>query len=69
MRIVGVVKWFNSERGYGFCVDPNDEEKEYFVHFSNIAMEGYKALKTGQNITFELKDTEKGVQAVDVEII
>lgn len=59
----------NSERGYGFVVDPNNEEVEYFVHFSNIVMEGYKALKTGQDVIFELKDTEKGIQAVNVEII
>lgn len=59
----------NSERGYGFVVDPNNEEVEYFVHFSNIVMDGYKALKIGQDIMFELKNTEKGIQAVNVEIM
>lgn len=65
-RISGICKWFNNERGYGFVLKGEDEETEYFVHFSSINMDGYKTLKTGQEIEFELKDTDKGVQAVDV---
>lgn len=62
----GVVKWFNSERGYGFIVREGDESNEYFVHFSYINMDGYKTLRAGQEVTFELVETEKGVQAQNV---
>lgn len=70
-NINGEVKWFNNERGYGFIhpLDKNgelDESVEYFVHFSNIKIEGFKTLQPKQKVTFELKKTEKGDQAVDV---
>ncbi len=65
-RLNGEVKWFNNERGYGFVLDADDENVEYFVHFSSVKMDGYKTLRAGQKITFELKETEKGVQAVEV---
>lgn len=68
-RVTGKVKWFSNERGYGFLlVDGDDAKNEYFVHFSSISMEGYKTLKAGQAVTFELKDTDKGVQAANVEL-
>ena len=68
-RVNGKVKWFSNERGYGFLtVDEDEEKQEYFVHFSSIAMEGYKTLKAGQPVTFELKDTDKGIQATNVEL-
>lgn len=69
-RVTGKVKWFSSDRGYGFAVldgDPNAEE--YFIHYSVINMEGYKTLKAKQPISFILKNTDKGVQAVDIELI
>jgi CspA family cold shock protein len=53
---------------YGFIIEPSDESVEYFVHFSSIEMDGYKTLKAGQKVTFELKDTDKGTQAVNVKI-
>ncbi len=65
-RVDGVVKWFNSERGYGFCTMDGDEESEYFLHYSYINMDGYKTLKPEQKISFVLVDTEKGVQAQEV---
>jgi len=65
-RIKGVVKWFSNERGYGFVLEDGDESGEYFVHFSSIVMDGYKTLKAGQKVGFELKDTDKGTQAVNV---
>ena len=68
-ELVGEVKWFNNERGYGFILDPNDPEVEYFVHFSSIEMEGYKTLKAGQRVSYELKETDKGIQAVKVRSI
>jgi cold shock protein len=56
----------NSERGYGFVMKDEDETNEYFVHYSYIQMDGYKTLKPGQKVTFQLVDTDKGVQAQDV---
>lgn len=66
-RFEGFVKWFNADRGYGFIQkDGDSENKEYFVHYSYINMEGYKTLKANQRVSFLLVDTEKGVQAQDV---
>jgi len=64
-RFDGLVKWFNAERGYGF-VTKDEDETEYFVHYSYISMEGYKTLKAGQKVTFELVETEKGIQAQNI---
>lgn len=66
-RLIGICKWFNNERGYGFVLEDENADVEYFVHFSSIEMDGYKTLKAGQKISFELKETEKGMQAVDVQ--
>lgn len=66
-RFNGVVKWFSNERGYGFVLKDGSEDEEYFVHFSSIEMEGYKTLKAGQAVTFELNETDKGVQAASVK--
>jgi len=69
-RVSGKVKWFSNERGYGFLlVDGDPDNNEYFVHFSSIDMEGYKTLKAGQAVEFQLTDTDKGVQAVTVVLI
>jgi cold shock protein len=65
-RVSGTVKWFNAERGYGFVLKDGDEASEYFVHYSYIQMEGYKTLRAGQNVTFALIETDKGVQAQEV---
>lgn len=65
-RVSGIVKWFNAERGYGFVLKEGDEETEYFVHYSYINMEGYKTLRAGQNVTFMLIETDKGVQAQEI---
>jgi len=68
-RVTGKVKWFSNERGYGFLlVDGDPDNNEYFVHFSSIDMDGYKTLKAGQEVEFELKDTDKGIQAVNVTL-
>lgn len=66
-RLEGAVKWFSNERGYGFVTADSDPEKEYFVHFSSIQMPGFKTLQPNQKVTFELRETPKGVQAVEVE--
>ena len=60
----GCVKWFNNEKGYGF-IDQLDGE-DIFVHYSAIKQEGYKTLCEGQKVEFELVETPKGLQAVNV---
>lgn len=69
----GVVKWFNNSVGYGFIhsvIDGNiDESVEYFVHYKSINMEGFKTLNEGQYVKFKVLKTDKGIQAIDVEIV
>lgn len=62
----GVVKWFNNAKGYGF-VRPDDREEDVFVHFSSIEMDGYKTLKEGQKVEFELTHGPKGLHAARVQ--
>ena len=63
----GTVKWFNSEKGYGFIAV--DGGQDVFVHFSAIAMEGYKTLTEGQRVEFEVVQGQKGLQAANVVAI
>jgi len=60
----GKVKWFNNEKGYGFIQYADLED--IFVHYSAIIKEGYKTLKEGDVVEFNLIETAKGLQAVDV---
>ena len=62
---VGKIKWFNNEKGYGFVEGENDED--IFVHYSAIKQEGYKSLSEGQIVEYELLETEKGLQAINVK--
>lgn len=64
----GIVKRFNKLKGYGF-VAPDDGGKELFVHFSQIQTSGYKELKEGQRISFEVKKGDRGDFAANVVII
>lgn len=61
----GTVKWFNSEKGYGFI--SSEEGNDIFVHFSAIEAEGYKTLEEGEAVSFEVVDGPKGVQATEVK--
>lgn len=54
----GTVKWFNDAKGYGF-ITPDDGGEDLFCHFSAIKMDGFKTLKQGQRVTFDLKEGEK----------
>lgn len=64
MNVVqGKVKWFNAAKGYGFVNTLDDPLQDIFVHFSSIEMEGYKALKEGEEVAFEIVDGPKGPQA------
>ena len=62
--MTGKVKWFNSEKGYGFIV--SEEGNDVFVHYSAIVGEGYKQLEEGQEVTFDLEVGDKGQQARNV---
>ena len=63
--LTGRVKWFNDAKGYGFIEQPDGGE-DVFVHFSAISMEGFKTLTEGEEVEFELKQTDKGLQAANV---
>lgn len=63
----GTVKWFSSEKGYGFIMQEGGPD--VFVHFSGIAGEGFKNLEEGQAVEFEIRDGDKGPQAVDVRVV
>lgn len=60
----GKVKWFNSEKGFGFI--ETSEGSDVFVHFSAIQGEGFKTLEEGQEVTFEIVDGDRGPQAANV---
>lgn len=60
----GRVKWFNNEKGYGFIDHSSGED--IFVHYSAIKHEGYKTLSEGQLVNFDLIETPKGLQAINV---
>ena len=62
----GTVKWFDSKKGYGFIT--NAEGKDIFVHYSGIAMDGFKTLEEGQVVEYDLIDGKKGKQASNVSL-
>ena len=65
--MVGRVKWFNNEKGYGFI--EYKENEDVFVHYSAIELEGYKTLSEGQLVDFKLVETSKGYQALNVQLV
>ena len=62
----GTVKWFNNAKGYGFIL-PDDGDVDVFAHYSAISMEGYKTLKAGQAVKFEIEAGPKGAHAVSIQ--
>jgi len=65
--VKGTVKWFNSQKGYGFI--KQDGGNDVFVHFSAIQTDGFKKLEEGQRVEFEVQKGDKGPQAANVKVI
>ncbi len=65
-REKGTVKWFNNTKGYGFI--QREQGEDVFVHFSAIQADGYRSLKEGQGVVFSVTDSDKGLQAENVEL-
>lgn len=61
----GKVKWFNNAKGYGF-VRPDEGGEDLFVHYSYIQMDGFKSLKAGQPVSYEVQQAPKGYHAVNL---
>lgn len=64
----GIVKWFNDTKGFGF-ITPDNGSEDLFAHFSAIAMTGFKTLKEGQKVSFEVTQGAKGKQASNIQNI
>ncbi len=60
----GIVRWFNNDKGYGFI--KTSESENIFVHYTQIQVQGFKTLKEGDEVEFELQDGDKGLQAKNV---
>jgi len=63
----GTVKWFNSEKGFGFVT--GDDGVDVFAHFSQINIDGFKTLEEGQQVTFDVTQGQKGPQAENISVI
>lgn len=61
----GKVKWFNNSKGFGF-IESEHRSGDIFAHYSTIQMEGYRTLKAGQEVDFELEEGPKGLHAVQI---
>ena len=68
VKISGKVKWFNNAKGYGF-INENEKTEDLFAHYSAITMEGYKTLKAGQPVEFEIIQGPKGLHAVNISAV
>ena len=66
-RETGTVKWFNAEKGYGFIA--REMGGDVFVHYSEIRSSGFRTLDEGQRVEFTVAQSQKGLQAQDVEVL
>jgi CspA family cold shock protein len=64
----GTVKWFNSEKGFGF-IAPDDGSADVFAHFSAITGNGYRNLEEGQKVEFDTEQGQKGLQAANIRAL
>jgi len=62
---LGIVKWFNDRKGYGFI--SQEDGNDVFVHFSSIEATGYKTLAEGDNVEFEIEESDRGPEAKNVK--
>ena len=63
----GVVKWFNEKKGFGFI--SKDGGGDIFVHYTGVASDGFKSLREGDKVDFQIEDSDKGQRAVAVKVI
>ena len=63
----GTVKWFNNAKGYGFLV-PESGGDDIFIHYSSIQMDGYRTLRAGQPVSFDIEEGPKGLHAVNIHL-
>ncbi|MDG2018805.1 MAG: cold-shock protein [Porticoccaceae bacterium] len=61
----GMIKWFSNAKGFGFIIN-KDGAQDIFVHYSSIVCDGYRTLKSGQIVNYEIKEGEKGLHAENV---
>ncbi len=66
LMATGIVKWFNDAKGFGF-ITPDEGGEDLFAHFSAINMEGFKTLKEGQRVSFDVTTGPKGKQAANIQ--
>lgn len=64
----GIVKWFNSEKGFGF-IAPDDGSADLFAHFSAITGGGYRSLEENQKVSFDAERGQKGMQAANIQVV
>ncbi len=65
--LTGSVKWFDPKKGYGFIV--GEEGKDVFVHYSCIEADGFRTLRDGDEVEYELRESDKGLQAASVRVL
>jgi CspA family cold shock protein len=65
--MTGTIKWFKPDKGFGFAL--GEDGKEYFCHFSDILMRGFRTLKEGQKIEFEPVNSDRGPKAMNITIL
>jgi CspA family cold shock protein len=65
MADTGTIKWFSNSKGFGFILN-EDGQQDIFVHYSAIEVDGYKTLKAGQAVNYDVKHGDKGLHAVNV---
>jgi CspA family cold shock protein len=65
----GKVKWFDTRRGFGFIAPNTERKQDVFVHYTDIAGDGYKSLLRGQHVCFEIANGPKGLQAQNVMLM